>query len=304
MMKAPLIAALLFLISLRAYPQISIADSTVQVVGYWHQGDKQSFLITKDQYTITGTDTTDRETTTSEIDVTVLDSTSTSYTIEWLYKDTRSTTKDPLVQKFYKLAQNLKFVIRTDEMGSFAEVTNVKDLQLYATNTAQILKRELKGSKNADAIVNQLYGAFASQESIEDNLIEEIYQFYFFHGGKYKLDVPETMQLSLPNASGGKPIAAELVIKLTEINAVDNNYVIRSTQLVDKAQATEATFQILRQNGQLEAGFTRAQMPDVIIEENMSARIHDSGWTTYSIKTKTITTGDTIDVEECTIQMQ
>ncbi len=123
-------------------------------------------------------------------------------------------------------------------------------------------------------MVNQLYASFASKESIEDNLIEEIYQYYFYHGGKYKLDVPATMQLELPNASGGKPIAAELVIKLSEINVVDNNYVMRSSQLVDKAQATEATFQILRQTNQLEDGFTRDQMPEVIIEDTMAARIH------------------------------
>jgi hypothetical protein len=80
--------------------------------------------------------------------------------------------------------------------------------------------------------------------------------------------------------------------------------VIRSSQLVDKAQATEATFQILRQNNQLEDGFTRAQMPEVIIEDTMAARVHVSGWPTYSIKTKTVNTGDTTDVEEWTIELQ
>jgi hypothetical protein len=296
--------AIACLLSGSAFGQISEADSTVQVVGYWSKGDKQSYLLTKDRYTVTGTDTTDREISQTEIDVTVLDSTATSYTIEWLYKSIKSTSKDPLVQKFYKLAQNVKFVITTNEMGTFGEVANVKDLQLYATNTAQILKKELKATKNADAIVNRLYASFASKESIENDLSEEIYQFYFYHGGKYKLDVPATMKLELPNASGGKPIAAELVIKLTEINAEDDNYVIRSSQLVDKAQATEATFQILRQSNQLEEGFTRDQMPEVIIEDTMAARIHGTGWTTYSTKTKTITTGDTSDVEQWTIELQ
>jgi hypothetical protein len=284
--------------------QIFEADSTVQVVGYWSKNDKQSFLLTSDKYSVEGKDTTDREIIKTEIDITVLDSTATSYTVEWLYKTIQSNTDNAISRKFYPLAQNVRFVIKTDEMGSVQELVNVKELQDYSIRLGAALKKDLKGTPGIDEFVEGIQSSFASREAIENDLMEEIYQFYFFHGGKYKLDEPVELPLQLPNQSGGKPIDAEMVIQLTEINVADDNYVMRSSQLVDKQQATEATYQYLKQNNEIGPDFTRDQMPEVVIEEVMSTTVHVSGWTTYSFKTKTVMTGDSAEVHEWTIELQ
>ena len=290
--------------STHCFSQINQADSTVQVVGYWSKNDKESFLYTSDKYTVVGSDTTNRKITKTEIDITVLDSTATSYTIEWLYKNIKSNSTDPFELKFYPLMQNTKVIIKTDEMGSFVEVVNVKELQEFGKHMVELLKKNLKGVSDGEAMANALLSRFESKESIEHNMIDEIYQFYMFHGGKYKLDEPVKIDLELPNVSGGKPIDAQVVIMVTEINAAEDTYVIRSSQIVDKAQATEATFQYLRQMNELDDNFTRDQMPDVVIQETIGARMHGSGWATYTVKTKSVATDNTTDVEEWTIELQ
>jgi hypothetical protein len=50
--------------------------------------------------------------------------------------------------------------------------------------------------------------------------------------------------------------------------------------------------------------FSRDQMPDVTIEDTIGTRIHVSGWTIYSIKTRTVTTGDRADIHEWTFEIQ
>jgi hypothetical protein len=287
-----------------SHAQISEADSTVQVIGYWSKNDKQSFSFKSDKYSVTGSDTTERETIITAIDITVLDSTANSYTVEWLYKSVKSNTSNPLMKKFYPLAQNVKFIIKTDEMGSFTELLNVHELQDYSVRTAATLKKELKGMAGAEAFIKMFQQTFATKESIENELIDEIYQFYYFHGGKYKMGEPVTTQLQLPNAGGGKPLDAELVIQVSEINAADDNYVIHSWQTVDPAQATEATYQVLMKTNELGKDFSRDQMPDVTIEDTIGTRIHVSGWTIYSIKTRTVTTGDRADIHEWTFEIQ
>ena len=86
-MKKLLVFGIIFLISSNLFSQISIKDSTVQVIGYWSKYDKQSYDVTYEKYKVKNKDTISRELMKYEVDVKIIDSTANSYTIEWFYKN-------------------------------------------------------------------------------------------------------------------------------------------------------------------------------------------------------------------------
>ena len=65
--------------------QINMNDSTAQVIAYWNLNDKQTYQVTTEKYKIVDSDTTVTEYFKYMVDITVKDSTSNSYTIDWFY---------------------------------------------------------------------------------------------------------------------------------------------------------------------------------------------------------------------------
>jgi len=85
-MKKTLAIGIILLFSIKTFGQISVKDSTVQVVGYWLKLEKQSYNISYEKLKIKNKDTISRELMKYEVDLKVIDSTQNSYTTEWHYK--------------------------------------------------------------------------------------------------------------------------------------------------------------------------------------------------------------------------
>ena len=60
MRKLTLIGSIL-LAALNIYGQINMADSTVQVIGYWDNNEKQLYEVTHEKFRVQSFDTTARE---------------------------------------------------------------------------------------------------------------------------------------------------------------------------------------------------------------------------------------------------
>ena len=82
-MNKLLIGVVLFLFSSTLFGQISVKDSTVQVIGYWAKQETQSYNISYNKFKIKSKDTISRELMNYEVDIKIIDSTANSYTIEW-----------------------------------------------------------------------------------------------------------------------------------------------------------------------------------------------------------------------------
>lgn len=76
------LAVIVLLFSLTVKSQINPADSTVQVVAYWNKNETQTFELRHTKSKIKGNDTIITSNISYKADVTVLDSTATSYTIQ------------------------------------------------------------------------------------------------------------------------------------------------------------------------------------------------------------------------------
>ena len=90
-----------------------------------------------------------------------------------------------------------------------------------------------------DQIVNQVNGMFNTKKSIETIAIQEIRQFYKFHGGKYKLGEVINAQIQSPNQYGGTPFDTDLTLSLDEISQEYNDSLIRMKQKIDSEQLTD-----------------------------------------------------------------
>ncbi|HEX3006064.1 MAG TPA: hypothetical protein VHO90_00455 [Bacteroidales bacterium] len=298
---------LLFFISLHLFGQINSNDSTVQVIGYWDKNEKQSFRVTFDKYQVKAGDTTNREKYTYDVEITILDSTSKSYTIQWLYKNYQVQTGNELTKKIMSLAEDCKVIITTDELGAFVEVANWKDVRDYMNNAIKKVKAQFKNVPNIDNIFGQIQKVYTSKEAIETVAIKDIHQFYTFHGAKYKLGQELNNRIKLPNLLGGDPFDTDITVILDDINFEGDNSVLRMWQTTDSAQLTEATYNYLKRMAlDMKVALPkREDIKTITNKTSMGSRIHGStGWVTYSFETKETSTDGIVNVEERVIELR
>ena len=299
-MKKLLVFGIIFLISSNLFSQISIKDSTVQVIGYWSKYDKQSYDVTYEKYKVKNKDTISRELMKYEVDVKIIDSTANSYTIEWFYKNYSIDTENELVRKLTSIANDISVKIKTDEYGAFVEVIDWEEVRDYLEKVTEKLKVELKDVPNYKEIIANVMSIYSTKESVEANAIKDALQFYKFHGVKYKLGEELTGKLETSNNFGGKPFETDVQYSLDEINETDGNSILRSNEIINSEELTNATYNYLKKLGTFGDKFPpRNKFPSLTNETNTASRIHgETGWIIYSIETKTVTAEETTNIEE------
>ena len=287
--------------------QINLTDSTVQTINYWDKHEKQIYHITTYKYKINDTDTTSRETIQYEVEVTVKDSTSKSYTVEWLYKNYQVNSDNEITRKIMEASEEMKVLFKTDELGVFVEVVNWQEVRDMIKGSLKKLFQESSSIPNLKEAIQQVEELFSSKESIESAAIRDIHQFHTFHGAKFKLAEVVEGKMKVPNMYDmSKPFDSEFQVYLDEINAEGNNYVMRSIETINKEQLREETMKYLNTLAQ-RMGAPKPNFDEVkeLTNEILTAsRIHNTGWVIYSIQTKTVTSGNHSSVEERIIEIQ
>ena len=305
-MKRGSFIVILLLFTLSSFAQINMADSTVKVIGYWDKNEKQSYAVVEDSYKVKGVDTVSRQKIKYDVDITIVDSTEKSYTIEWYYRNFSMDTKNEFVKKVMSIAQDMKVIIKTDELGTFEEVVNWVEVQNYIKSAMEKLGKEFPQLPGFGELIAQMGLAYSSKEAIETTSINDIQQFYNFHGAQYKLGEELTAQTKAPNILGGEPFDCSITAYLDEVNEADNNYILRSSHEVNKEQLTEATYKFVVETSQ-KMGIkppARDELKDLKNDVQTASRIHGSGWPIYSVQTKTVTDGSNTSIKERVIEIK
>lgn len=289
-----------------AFAQINLEDSTVQVIGFWDNHEKLVYDVSVEKIKINGTDTTSRETIRYEVEITIKDSTENSYLIEWHYKNYQFDTKNEFLQRIAGLAEDLRVLIKTDELGAIQEIANWEEVRDHGKLLINKLKAEFKTLPNRDAIFSQAESLYSSKQAIENSSIQDAQQFYTFHGARYKLGEVLEGKGKVPNLLGGAPFDVDVTVYLDEINEEDNNYIMRASQIIDSKQLTDATYEYLAKMSKDMGGtpIKRTDLKDVSQEILTASRIHGSGWVIYSVQTKTSTSDNSTNVEERVIEIR
>lgn len=176
-MKNSLLTAIFVLMTMTSFGQINMADSTVQVITYWETGEKQDYVVSVEKINLKDADTTSREMTTYDVEVTVLNSSKDSYTIQWLYKNFQTDNPNPAFQKLMNMNNGMKVIFNTDEVGSFLEVVNHKEMKDFIHKAVLSLKNDFKEIPGMDKVLEQVEATTATKEAIESVCIKDIQQF-------------------------------------------------------------------------------------------------------------------------------
>ena len=305
-LKSILLTSTFILSAFSTFGQINLEDSTVQVIGFWGRNEKQNYSVSLEKINVKGSDTTSREMIKYDVEITIKDSTSDSYTIEWFYRNFTNNSENKIVQKMLSISQDMKVLIKTDELGVVKEVVNWEEVRDYIKKGTNLLRQEFKDIPKMEDVITLVENTYLSKAAIESQAILDAQQFYNFHGARYKLGEVLEGQLKSPNLYGSEPFDTDFTVYLDEINQEDNNYILRSTQSINSDQLAEATYAYLTRmaNKMGTAGPKKEDLKNFTNETLTASRIHGSGWVVYSILTKTVTFDKTSNIEERIIEIK
>lgn len=282
---------------------MNFQDSSVQVISYWNLGDTYEYSVSLQKLQYTETDTTTNETITYDVEVSVIDSTENSYVVKWFYKNFKSDSPNPIVQKLAAVSENIAVNIKLDELGMIQSVENWEEVRDYMAKAIDLIKSEFGQIPGMDRVLQKLSGMYSTKESIEAGAIQDVLQFHNFHGGRYVLNEELRGQIQTPNLYYiDKPLDTDLMIRLEDLDKKNNQYVIRSIQAVNSEQLIESTYNFLK-----ETSAAVIQKEDFLgiknTAENVS-RIHNTGWVLESVLWKEVVLQGVTSLEIRTILMK
>ena len=153
-----ILSSLLVCIVTTLSAQINLNDSTVQVVAYWSKGDSYDYLYDYYKYNIQGKDTISWERTISKINITVIDSTENSYTLQAVY-DTPNAIRSgsdsisrELTSRISRTFGNDTVIVETNELGTIKRLVNFDKLRSRYLKAAEMSMEDDYGM--IDGIIN------------------------------------------------------------------------------------------------------------------------------------------------------
>lgn len=299
----PSLTFLLFSFTLSA--QINWADSTVQAIAYWHLDDSLGYEVQLETIKLQNGDTTSRQVLTYDVMVTILDSTSSNYLVEWYYYNYDIQGADPITEKIMKLSEEIPVEILTDELGMILGVPNweeVRDQSNEAVDKAVADYISIPGIKD---IVDATKQTYDSEVGIMNTAIQDAQQYNTFFGLVYILGERIEGQLRVPNVYfPDEPFDAQVTIELFDLNREVNSYLLRYEHQVDPDQLLAATLKHLQNMGmsgeELEEVASLQLVNTVICE----SEIHNSGWVLQSKQIKEVTADENREVQIRTIRLK
>lgn len=297
----------LLLVAVTAKGQMNFQDSSVQVISYWDLGDKYEYSVNLQKLKYREKDTITNETMTYDVEVSVVDSTENSYTVRWYYKNFKSDSESPIVQKLATVSEDIAVDIILDELGTIESVENWEEVKEYIVKSIDSVKNDLDHIPGLAIVFQQMVGMYATKASIEASAIQDVQQFHNFHGGKYQLNESATGIIKTPNLyNPDKPFDTEVSVTLEELDRENNQFLIRSIQEVNSEQLIETTYNYLREMTK-HLGQEFIKREDFIGVKNsveIVSRIHNTGWVLESILWKEVISEGITNLEIRTIQMK
>lgn len=200
----------------------------VNLFTYWHKGDIQELVVKEGFVEYEGEKLVKKEITASNVRLTVLAETDTSYTLEWFYKDSEvdrlnvEVEEDPIDQRIDEMFSTVKFVYRTDEYGTFKEILNMEELINAISDSIDVLVKEMDDFEDEEdtAMFSEMMKGMFASEAMQDELIRDIWNYHFYLGNVYRADTLIEYVDDIENKMGGEPIPAKGVVTIrTDLDA-------------------------------------------------------------------------------------
>jgi len=198
-------------------------DSTVSFVAYWHKGETQKYKVIKKKLEHRNGKETKNEVKSYLTSFTVLDSTATSYLIEYKYENTLFDSSPELTQQLSSLGEKYRFLTvkyKTDEYGSFQGIENWKEVGKMLNDAFALVIKNMEGTKKREleTAMKPIREMFSSKEGMEALVFKELQSFHSPYGGAFSLMDTIRYEDVLPNLMGGDPIKADALLYFQPID--------------------------------------------------------------------------------------
>lgn len=286
----------LLLGSLAAKSQINTENGSVQVIGYWDKNEKHTYDFLNEKSKIKGKDTIVTESISYKIDIVVLDSTATNYTVQWKYHDIKAITENKSAKKLALMNEGLVIKFRTDELGAFSELLNWEDIKKHNEKATKLLEKESDATLR-QALMAVIKEKYSTREAIEAHSLKEVAHFYTFHGlGLEKGEVIEN-DVDEENAITKTIMKTHVKIELFDVNIEDADYIIKFWQTYDRNAIMTVVTEMLGDISGKDTKKLNDIISNAVLTDYHVSQIHDSGWPVSSYYERVVRINDTENLE-------
>lgn len=251
-MKTILHLITLLILSSNAFSQTD--PTKVPFVSYWSIGDSYDFKITKTKQQWKKGELTKDEKEEYIATFKVIDSTATSYTVNWSYENDLENTYDipeALLERFSEYnVTNIKY--KTSEVGDFIEVLNWEEVSNTMINMfndlIQILgENDETTTSTLSKAMQPLIQIYSTKQGVEQLVLSELQYFHFLLGMEYNTTVPLIYDDEVPNLFGGKPIKAKSKIYFENLDVDENLCTVKHEMDLNPEDTKDLIIKVLKQ---------------------------------------------------------
>ncbi len=247
---------IIFLI-LSVFNAISQEDTTkIAFVAYWSIGDSYDFRITKVKKSWKGDELVKSNDDTYIANFMVMDSTESSYTIKWSFKKNLGSSyqiPEDVVKKLSKY-ELTEVIYKTDELGTFIEVVNWKELSMAMKSMLDdilLVYKEKEGTDLKPIIqsMQPIIDVYSSKEGIEELVLKELQLMHIPMGGEFDILEPILYEEEIPNLFGGEPITGDGKLYFENVDFESGFCIMKQESDMDPDKAMETMKVALKKMG-------------------------------------------------------
>lgn len=234
-MKFLLSILILFIVS-SVFGQDKLKDSSANYIANWKKGENKIFYIVHNKESYESGKLKSQFNFSYEANITILDSTENSYTIQWIFHlPTKVKETNPRLADSLPVFEGMKMIFKTSETGEFKELINWKEVKDTYIKMMEFSLPKKMDSTTKSAL-EQSEALFNSKEMVESALIKEIQLFYLPYGDTFTTNEIKA-KTQLPTPFGSEPVPALETYKITELNPKQNYFMLVINQDIDKSGA-------------------------------------------------------------------
>ena len=215
-------------------------SQNIAFVAYWSIGDSYDFKITKIKKQWKDSQLSTHDSTQYISNFLVIDSTGSTYTIKWTFKQNIIDTYEIPEEIIQRLPNNgpTEVVYKTTELGQFLGIENWESLGNMMNNllneVIQIIANETN-NKSQELLENMksLISILGTKEGLEKLIFKELRLIHFPFGTVMYPNKPLKYKDSFPNMLGGKPMKANAKISVESVDYDSSECVLQQEENLD-----------------------------------------------------------------------
>lgn len=305
-MKLFFLQILCILLSSQLLAQEVIPDSSINCIAFWKNGESKTYLITRIKEKLEFGQIKSKTDLSYEVQISVIDSTDSSYTIQWIsFLNSSINQPSGASMTSPSLPIGMKILFTTSETGAFKSLQNWKDIRDFYVKMLELSLPKTIDSAGRAAVDKSLL-LFSTKETAESMLIKEVQLFHSPYGYEYSLD-EVIMPAQVPTPLSKEPLPSIMRFRAYEPRQGDDHFSLTIEQDIDKAGAEKLIKDLLGQRNPKDQSLqetmdliTRFEIKDSSHYQILSA----SGWLKKVYHKRSVITGEIVQIDSCAIELK